>query len=99
MALSKSKIKDSMKEKEKGFESISHLHSENANRLETIKCDRCKYDRAEQSLKDKIASLTNSSKTSFTNPSTGATGTKTLKELRVIRGKFDDVIGWSMIWQ
>jgi len=95
MPLPASKITDSRKDLEKAYHSIDHDdHGDNPNRLQTLSCKRCKFNRAEKSLEDKIKDM-NTSHT--TKDQRGVN--KMIKMLTVKRGKLDDCIGWIMEWQ
>jgi len=84
-----------MADEPKAFEEIKHTgHGDNPTRLETKQCQRCKFDVAENSLTDKIKSLSDKSK------SVNASGAPvTFKMLTVVRGRFDDCIGWTIQWR
>ena len=91
MTLSKSKIKDKVKDSksEKDFKYKRFKHSP-----EDVDCLHCKYNEREKSLKDKIKEMSDNE---TTKDEKGAT--HTIKSLTVSRGRYDDVIGWLMEWQ
>jgi len=90
--ISKAKIKDTSK-KEEDFIYKKIKHNENV-----LICEHCKYERAETSLKDIISSMKVTDKSDFPN-ATGGKVSKTFKNMTVIRGRYDDVIGWCINWQ
>ena len=92
------KVIDSMSAKPKAFEDIKHNHDVNPSKLQRVECQRCHYDIAEQSLKDKIKSIKDGDKTKFPNLN-GVITTYTFKELVVHRGRYDDCISWDILWQ
>ena len=87
MTLSKSKIKDiSKKENDFKYKKIKH-------NVEAIICEHCNYEEREDSLKNIIKEMND-------NDTTMSKGVpKAFKVLKVIRGKYDDVIGWVIEWQ
>jgi len=89
----RNKIIDPRFGKKKAFEDMKHnSHSNNPNRLEQIECTRCTFDIREKSMDDKIKSMNG-------NETTKSNGlTLTFKDIKIIRGKYDDVIGWTLIW-
>jgi len=92
MVLNKSKIKDTNKD-EKDFKWKKLKHEP-----QNLQCLHCKFDRAEQSLKDKIKDLNNNSKKNWKDIN-GISHTSTIQELKVLRGRYEDVIGWVISWQ
>lgn len=87
-------ITDNRKNLEKAYETMKHSHkSEKPTRLEIQQCERCKYDTSEKSLEDKIKTMETTDQIKRKNR------ILKFKELRVVRGRFDDVIGWSISWQ
>lgn len=95
--ITKEKIIDSMFGKPKAFELLKHGHSKTANILEKKICERCRYDVAEQSLADHIKNHKDADTIkSVDKNGNGVTGV--FKNMIVIRGRFDDVIGWVKNW-
>jgi len=62
-----------------------------------IDCLHCKIKKANDSLDEKIKSLGPTTKTTMIDAS-GAKSLATIKSLQVHRGRYDDVIGWSIQW-
>ncbi len=91
------KLQDPMKDQPKAYEGIDHNHTDNPTLIETKKCDRCKFDTAEQSLTDKMKAFSDTTKTKFKDAN-GVEKEATIKKLIVKRGKFDDCQGWVMLW-
>lgn len=87
----KEKIKDSKDKKEKKFKQMKHKHGDNPNGLEMVDCNRCKFEEREQSWEK------HKKDSPLTTKVNGVT--KNLQSCKVIRGKYDDVIGWSTQWQ
>ena len=87
-------ITDGRKDLEKAYEAMQHAHkSEKPTRLEIQQCERCKYDVGEKSLEDKIKSM------KVEDEITVEKKIHKFKNLKVVRGRFDDVIGWGISWQ
>jgi len=89
-------IMDDRMEKPKAFQEIKHDHRGKSTRLQEKRCERCRYDTAEESLTAFIEEHKDTDKT--TDNSTGAKRTYTFKSLVVHRGSFDDVMGWTILW-
>jgi len=86
--------------KPKAYQEIKHSHQDNPTRLQEKTCDRCKYDKTEKSLQEHIKNHTGKEKTKAVKPGS-ATILKdyTFSQMKVHRGRFDDVIGWTTNWQ
>jgi len=82
--LAKLIINDQRKGKSKGFEEMTHNHDLPPTRLQEIACQRCHYDKAENSIP----------KNQFTIKDENGNNI-TITEIKIIRGRFDDCIGWS----
>jgi len=91
------KFEDVMKNKPKAFEEIEHIHKKTPTRLQSKQCDRCKFDLRELSMEAKKEELETNTKTNMIKKD-GSTVVKTIKNMKVHRGGFDDVIGWSLEW-
>ena len=72
-------IVDTMKGKGKAYQEISHKHNGSPSRLEMVQCERCRYDRAENSIPKK----------EFKHLG------KTVTKITIHRGRLDDCIWWS----
>lgn len=93
--LPKTKIEDKMRGKRKFYvDNIQH----DPNLEKTRDCPRCHYDERENSLNQKIESMTGTETISQQNPD-GTTRTLAFSKLIVKRGKHDDCIGWDILWQ
>jgi len=92
MPLPENMIVDSLKGKEKAFQSIAHSHEAEPTAIQAIQCDRCKFDVRESSLEEKLKELSKDSKHTVRGI------TATIKKLTVVRGRYNDVIGWSIQW-
>lgn len=97
MTLSKNKIKDEVKDKRKSEDKLLFKKIDYAR--DSLYCKRTKYEEREQSLKDALRSMNDNDKTDVLDNTGKKIGTKTLSQVRVIRGKDDDVIGWEKVWQ
>ena len=87
MALPKNKITDTKKSLDEFiYRKIKHD-------AEDIDCLHCKYERSEQSLKDKIESM------KVTDTIKTDAGVKTFVQMEVYRGRYDDVMGWQISWR
>ena len=92
-----SKISNIVKDKEWSetfiFESMECSHSDTASKSDKVDCLRCNCDSREIWLEDLL--------TTADLKETLIVGKKTqiLKEIIVIRGKFDDCIGVEKLWQ
>ena len=93
MPLSKSKIKDTSK-REKDFKYKKFKHDS-----EAPLCTHCQFKEREQSLKDLLNSRNDNDTTELFNDKGVSLGNKKIKEIKVLRGKYDDVIGWVRVWQ
>lgn len=96
--ISKEKIIDSMSGKPKAFEEIKHEHVKAPTRLQSLQCERCRYDRAEESLLEKIDSLKDDEVTKLFDSKGVPKGIAKFQNLHVLRGRLDDVIGWTISW-
>ena len=97
MVINKNKLTDERKGKDKAFQEIAHSHQENPTRGQSLDCIRCIYDAREKSLEDFILNTSNTATHKFRE--SGAMKTRTLKKLKVLRGKHDDCMGWIGQWQ
>lgn len=99
--LPRGKIKDNRYDLDKAFEELKHKHpigADKPTRLDSMTCQRCKFDKAEDSLTDKIKNMKQTDTVRRKN-SAGNMQTYTFKEMKVKRGRFDDCMGWVIIWQ
>jgi len=85
--------------KPKTFELMKHTHEDNPNSLEKLSCEHCTFDNREKSLQEHIKSHTGLEKIKSEKPGSLTLQSYTFKNMKVMRGKFDDVIGWSTTWQ
>lgn len=81
-------IKDDFFDKSKKYESVGHTHTEDPLEF----CDRCKFDIQEKSLEDWIKKT---DRVATRNPDTGEMEQKPVKDVQVVRGRLNDVIGWA----
>lgn len=97
--IQKEKFFDSRDDKPKAFEEIQHIHKEDPTRLQSKECDRCRYDLRELSMQEKKESIKDNETTSTIKPD-GTPGPRaSLRKMTVVRGRFDDVIGWALEWR
>lgn len=82
--ITKSKITDTLKN-EKDFKYKKFKHDPN-----NLECTHCQYEQREQSLKDNIKDSKDTDKLS---------DGRQFKTMKVIRGRYDDVVGWVKKWQ
>lgn len=75
------------------FEEMPCNHKANAKPHEKIDCPKCTFDNRELWVESE---LTKAKKTDTTETDSG---TKTIKSIKVIRGKYDDAIGIQREWQ
>jgi len=92
----KEKIVDSVST-EKAFQEIKHDHEGGGTRLQKVRCERCHYDRAEQSLIDYIKGHSGK-ETMKAKDINGVMKTYVFKNISVARGRYDDCMGWSTGW-
>jgi len=83
------KIKDDRALKPKAYEDIDHNHGPNPTRLQSVKCQRCKFNSTEAWLQNYIRTTDNDATNS---------NNKLLSHVQVMRGKFDDVMGVGISW-
>lgn len=88
-----------MSGKSKAFEEMKHNHDKEPTRLESKQCERCRYDTAEESLTEKIKSLKDTETTKLFDRDGLPKGTAKFQNLHVLRGRFDDVMGWTISWR
>jgi len=81
----------------KAYEEIKHTHKDKPTRLESKQCQRCRFDTAEQSLTDHLKNHSGKYKTRKVEG--GPIIEVDLVELEVVRGSFDDCIGWTCSWR
>jgi len=94
----RNKIIDPRYGKEKAYTELTHAHEKNPNRLQEKECLRCVFENTEKSMDDHCKSMNGTETTKSKNPA-GNIQTYTFKHITIVRGKFDDVIGWSTVWQ
>ena len=74
------------------FENMTCGHNHNSNEFETLNCDHCKCVKRENWLEECLSNC-NSNETLTTEDKT-----ETLTKIVVARGKFDDVIGITKVF-
>jgi len=92
----KDKLSDNRFGKSHAFEEMKHSHTENS-RLDMINCLRCQFNEREIECENLIDGLNGNEKTVVTSP-IGTASDKILTQLKIQRGRFDDVIGFAWGW-
>lgn len=75
------------------FEQMPCLHGENALPHEKVNCEKCKIDAAEKWAEDTLTKLEGNETTKDEDGNT-----KALQKIKVVRGKYDDCIGFEWHW-
>jgi len=86
-----SKLTDDRFRKTKAFEEMKHSHSKNS-RLEMVDCLRCQFNEREIECENLIDGLTGNEK------SVSDGNDLDLQSLKIVRGRFDDVMGFQWMW-
>lgn len=93
----KDKLKDDRFGKTHAFEEMPCNHKDNT-RLDMVNCLRCQYNERELESETLIDSLTGYEKCTQTDQA-GNPQEKSLKGLKIVRGRYDDVIGYLWSWE
>jgi len=92
----KNKLIDPRFGKEHAFEGIKHSHSDRS-RLNMINCARCQYDQREIECENLIDSL-NGNEEMVIKKQGQPDKDVTLSKLKIVRGRFDDFVGFQWEW-
>lgn len=79
------------------FEEMPCNHDPNSKEYKKVDCEKCNFDNAELSLEEFLNKLDGTEKTQILDID-GVPKNHTLSKIIVQRGRFDDCIGWNMIW-